>query len=93
MKEIFRQLEQKLETICAEENVKGALFGNNSGFCLASNKLSPTLSGSAYSLLNKGGKLSRSPGDNPTIHIEGHTHVYLIKGNDNYFMLAKKSRS
>ena len=93
MKELFKQLEQKLEIICAEENVKGALFGNSSGFCIASNKLSSNLSGSAYALLTKANKFSRSIGDNATIHIEGHSDVYLIKGSESYFMLAKKSRS
>ena len=92
MKELFKQLEQKLEIICAEENVKGALFGNNSGFCLASNKLSPVLAGSAYALLNKAKKLATVEGESPTVHIEGHSDVYLIKGNEHYFMLAKKNR-
>lgn len=92
MKELFKQLEQKLETICAEENVKGALFGNNCGFCVANNKLSPGLAGSAHSLLTKANKFSRSVGDSATVHIEGHSDVYLIKGNEHYFMLAKKSR-
>ena len=93
MKESFRQLEQRLEIICAEENVKGALFGNNAGFCVASNKLAPNLAGSAYALLNKASKLVRTPGDTPTIHVEGHSDVYLIKGNENYFILAKKNRT
>ena len=93
MKDLFKQLEKKLETICAEENVKGALFGNNLGFCVASNKLSPNLAGSGYALLNKACKLARNPGDNPTIHVEGHTDLYLIKGNESYFLLAKKNRN
>jgi Ragulator complex protein LAMTOR5 len=92
MKEVFKKLEQKLETVCEEENAKGALFGNSSGFCVASNKLSPSLAGSAYSLLTKSTKLARNPGDAPVVHVEGHTDVYLIKGNGDYFILAKKSR-
>lgn len=93
MQDLFRQLEQKLEVTCADEGVKGALFGNSSGFCVANNKLSPSLAGSAYALLNKASKLARVPGEHPTVHVEGHSDVYLIKGNDDYFILAKKNRN
>lgn len=93
MKEVFKQLEQKLEIICDQENAKGALFGNSSGFCVASNKLSGHLAGSAFALLSKANKFAKNEGDHPIVHIEGHSDVYLIKGNHSYFLLAKKSRT
>ena len=93
MKEVFKLLEQKLEIICDQESAKGALFGNSYGFCVATNKLPGHLAGSAYALLNKANQFARNEGDHPIVHVEGHSDVYLVKGNDDYFLLAKKSRT
>lgn len=88
-RDLFKSLEQKLEGVCAEQDVKGAIFAQRSGLSIVSKNMDPNLAGYSASLFSKAQQLSKS-GEKPVIIIEGQDDTILIKANDQYLFTVKK---
>ncbi|CAG9327310.1 unnamed protein product [Blepharisma stoltei] len=88
-RDLFKGLDQKLESICGEPDIKGVIFSQRSGLSIASKNMDPALAGYSASLFSKSQQLSKN-GEKPIVIIEGQDDTVLIKANDQYLLTVRK---
>ena len=88
-KNLFKNLDMRLEEIKNEERVEGAAWGQRNGFAIATKGLDPAVCGYSASLLKNATSL-QPDGVAPVVIIEGSGSSFFIKSDGEHNLTVKR---